>query len=93
MTSSVAAKLAMLNGPAMAPPPGIIPDFVDPPHLGHSFILVLTLGMSFATGAVLLRMLTKFCILHKVVFEDCRLQCLRRFCSADIKQTLSFWDG
>ena len=72
MALTAAAEQAKLNGPAMAPPPGVVPNFVDPPNLRHIVILVLTLCMTFSAIAVLLRMYTKVFILRKVVFEDCR---------------------
>lgn len=93
MALTAAAEQAKLNGPAMAPPPGVIPNFVDPPNLLHIFILVLTLCVSLPTIAILLRMYTKLFILRKVVFEDCRFQPLRRYSLADVVQTSSFWDG
>lgn len=93
MASTGAAVEAKLNGPAMHPPPGVEPNFVDPPNLEHIFILVLTLCVSFSAIAVFLRMYTKLFILRKVAFEDCRFQSLRPSSPADVTQTSSFWDG
>lgn len=77
--ATTAAEQAKLNGPAMAPPPGAVPNFVDPPNLDHIVILVLTLCMSFSTIAVLLRMYTKLFVLRKIAFEDCMFRCLCHF--------------
>lgn len=81
---------AKLNGPAMAPPPGVTPNFIDPPNLRHIVVLVLTLCMSFSTVAILMRMYTKLFILRKTAFEDCRYQYLPQSSNTDCAQTSSF---
>ena len=57
----------------MSPPPGVIPNFRDAPNLDVFVVLTITLCVSFATVAVLLRMYTKVFILRAVAWEDCKL--------------------
>lgn len=61
----------LLNGPAMAPPPGVIPNFVDPPSLQKLAILSLVLHYLFSTLVVLMRLYTKIFILRQMASEDC----------------------
>ena len=67
-----AALRTLLEGPAMSPPPGILPDFHNPPNLNIFVALTITLCVTFATVAVLLRMYTKVFILRALAWEDCR---------------------
>lgn len=61
----------LLNGPAMVPPLGVIPNFDDPPSLGHTALMMLALEMSLATTIVLMRMYIKMFIVGRMVYEDC----------------------
>lgn len=89
----MAPTAAKLDGPAMIPPPGVLPNFDNPPNLDHIFILTVTLCMTFPAIAVLLRLYTKIYILRKTAFEDCRFPCLCHASSTDAPQMFSFWDG
>lgn len=80
---------AKLNGPAMVPPPGITPNFVNPPNLNHIVVLTLVLCMVFSTLAVVMRMYTKLFIIRKTAFEDCMFATLS-WSNTDVPQTLSF---
>lgn len=60
-----------LNGPAMVPPPGVTPNFVDPPNQRHIVLFVLIFYMTLSTIVILMRMYTKIFLLRKTVFEDC----------------------
>jgi hypothetical protein len=62
---------ALLDGPAMNPPPGVMPNFVDPPNLRREVILGLTIYMTTATLVVLMRLYTKLFLFRKIIFEDC----------------------
>lgn len=62
---------ALLNAPAMKPPPGVHPNFADRSNLQQIVIAVLTFYMVLATLFILMRMCTKLFILRKVVLEDC----------------------
>ena len=71
--TQVQAELrTLLEGPAMSPPAGVIPDFDHAPNLDIYVIVTITLCTIFATLAVLLRMYTKVFILRVLAWEDCR---------------------
>lgn len=63
---------ATLNGPAMVPPPGVIPNFVDPPSLRHAATTMLALYLVLSMIVVLMRMYTKIFILRQMASEDCK---------------------
>lgn len=64
---------AILDAPAMAPPSGVIPNFIDPPNLQHRVIVALTLCITLSTLTVILRICTKFFIVRKTTIDDCIL--------------------
>ena len=64
---------ALLDGPAMAPPSGIEPDFVNPENLTRYFVLTVVLTVMVSTLAFLMRVYTKTCLIRKVGWEDCML--------------------
>ena len=73
-TSSEQAQASLrrlLEGPAMSPPAGVIPNFHDPPNLDSFVALTLTLCLSIVTLAIALRMYTKVFILRVLAWEDC----------------------
>ena len=61
----------MLEGPALSPPAGVIPNFHDPPNLDAFVGLAISLCIGFGTLAVVLRMYTKVFILRVLAREDC----------------------
>ena len=71
-TTMISSYQALLDAPAMVPPPGVVPNFVDPPNLRRLVIIMLTLFMAFSTLFILLRMYTKVFLLRKTAFEDCK---------------------
>ncbi len=62
---------ALLNGPAMAPPPAVEPNFVNPKNEFVYFVLTIVLTVTISTLALLVRMYTKISIIRKVGWEDC----------------------
>ena len=56
----------------MSPPAGVIPDFDHAPNLDIYVTMTITLCVTFATLAVLVRMYTKVFILRVLAWEDCR---------------------
>ena len=62
---------ALLDGPAVSPPPGVIPNFVDPPSLYPQIIVTLVLTLSIATLAVIIRVYTKLHVIKAWHLEDC----------------------
>lgn len=73
-----AALRTLLEGPAMSPPAGVVPNFNDPANLDVYVALTITLCVAFATVAVLLRMYTKVFILRVLAWEDCGFYSLYR---------------
>ncbi|KAM0803966.1 hypothetical protein BDR22DRAFT_886260 [Usnea florida] len=72
-TSSEQAQASLrglLEGPAMSPPTGVIPNFHDPPNLDAFVALTISLCIGFGTLAVALRMYTKVFILRVLAWED-----------------------
>lgn len=64
-------KAKLLNGPALAPPPGVTAQLVDPPNLHHLTIAIFALCICLATVALLLRVGTKLFIIRQLAVEDC----------------------
>lgn len=61
---------AILDGPALAPPPGVKPNFSNPEDLSHPELAVLQLVV--ATLVVGMRLYTKLGVLRNMLVEDCR---------------------
>ena len=61
-----------LDGPAMAPPPGVKPNFVNPPNLEKELYIDLILCLTIAVLVVCMRMWTKARLMGKVQIEDCK---------------------
>ena len=66
-----AAMRTLLEGPAMSPPAGVVPNFDDPANLDIYVTLTITLCVAFSTVAFVLRMYTKVFILRVLAWEDC----------------------
>ena len=64
--------------PALAPPPGVTPNFVDPPSTAASFAIGLAIMISVATLLFALRMFTRIYVMKQMQLEDCKhcLYCL-----------------
>lgn len=60
---------AILDGPAMAPPPGVKSNFENPDNLSHPELAWLQLII--ATVVVLMRVYTKLGVVRKMLAEDC----------------------
>lgn len=58
------------------PPPGVTPNFIDPPSLQH-IILITNITLSFfSTFFVALRLYTTGLIIHSVGVDDCKYSIL-----------------
>ena len=62
---------AFLDLPALPPPEGVTPNFVDPPNLCNQGLNIVQCVL--VTTAVLMRLYTKRFILKKMLAEDCTL--------------------
>ncbi|KAL8724487.1 MAG: hypothetical protein Q9166_007921 [cf. Caloplaca sp. 2 TL-2023] len=69
MASQVQAQ-ALLDGPAMAPPTGMKPNFTSPEDHHKLFVWTIVLTITVSTLALLMRMYTKIKIIRKVGWED-----------------------
>lgn len=56
---------------AMEPPPGVVPNFVNPPSIEYYSVLCASICLPLVTIFVTLRMFTKVFVLRKVCAEDC----------------------
>ncbi|GAB1315321.1 hypothetical protein MFIFM68171_05531 [Madurella fahalii] len=65
-----AVQEQIFNGPARAPPPGVVPNFDNPPNRTSEAIAVIVLCLFLSTTAVLGRIYSKVFILKKVRLED-----------------------
>lgn len=73
-----AALRTLLEGPAMSPPAGVVPNFHNPANLDVFVTLTITLCVTFGTLAVLLRMYTKMFIIRALALEDCKFSIFSR---------------
>lgn len=61
---------ALLNGPALAPPDGVMPNFENPPNKNYIAAAVVPLCLTVTTIAVLLRVWARVFLLRKVGLPD-----------------------
>lgn len=62
----------ILDGPALQPPPGIHPNFVNPEDLHIAIVVTLVLCVSISTLVFWMRVYTKLYIIHRTGWEDCK---------------------
>ncbi|MCJ1262840.1 hypothetical protein MMC22_002710 [Lobaria immixta] len=60
----------LLNGPALTPPPGVIPNFVNPDNVFVGYVVTVVLCVSTSTLVFWMRMYTKIYILQQTGWED-----------------------
>jgi len=63
---------ALLEGPALAPPLGVIPQLTHPPNLRATGVAVQVVCLILATLAICIRVYTKARIIGQVVLADCQ---------------------
>ncbi|KAI1754179.1 cytochrome P450 [Xylaria castorea] len=61
-----------LNGPALAPPDGVVPNFTNPPNEDALGIAVISICLVLATTAGLLRAYSRIIVTAKLRIEDCK---------------------
>ena len=61
----------LLNGPALAPPQGVKPSFVDPPNLDTLSYALLLVFVTIPTCILCIRLYTKARIVKKMALDDC----------------------
>lgn len=67
-----AAQEAILNGPALVPPAGVIPNLDNPPNRNALGLAITTVCLSVSTVAFVLAAYAKLRCLKKVHLEDCK---------------------
>ena len=59
--------------PALMPPPGVVPNFIDPPGTLEAVTnATMAICFAFTTIFVLVRLLTKYCVDRGLQWEDCQ---------------------
>jgi hypothetical protein len=64
---------ALLNGPAMQPPPGVVSNFIDPPNFKEDMVVEEIILLTLSTIAISIRLYTKLRINRQENLEDCKL--------------------
>ncbi|KAI1820012.1 hypothetical protein F4861DRAFT_94940 [Xylaria intraflava] len=70
MSSSPSALDALLDGPALAPPPGVVPQLDNPPSMHVTGLVVPIVTLVISTLTVAIRMYTQTRIIRKVTISD-----------------------
>ena len=65
-------KEHLLNAPALASPPGIVPNFTDPPNRLPLCIGLTVASITVSALVVILRLYTRVFCLKKLRLEDCK---------------------
>ncbi|KAI1098688.1 hypothetical protein F4804DRAFT_350120 [Jackrogersella minutella] len=64
---------ALLNGPALAPPPGVIPQLENFPSYSVAGRSITIVCIAVATLAIAMRFYTRIRILHQICYADCNM--------------------
>ena len=70
MSAASQQDAAILQLPALAPPPGVIPNFTDPKDIGPRLVVLGAILLTFVIIALANRAYTKLCIVRKVSLDD-----------------------
>lgn len=86
---------AILNMPALAPPPGVVPNFIDPPTNRPVMLGVCISMFVIMTLAVAIRTYTKLALMKRLALEDCEFESAfaARFLTIDVDLIISAWVG
>ncbi|KAI0023351.1 hypothetical protein F4780DRAFT_729424 [Xylariomycetidae sp. FL0641] len=63
-------QAVLLNGPALAPPQGVIPNFENPPNRDAAAQAVNCLGLVISSAVLLLRAYARLCCMKRIQIED-----------------------
>ncbi|KAI1453479.1 hypothetical protein F4805DRAFT_443350 [Annulohypoxylon moriforme] len=66
----IALQQKILNGPALAPPDGVTPNFIDPPNKNYEAIAVLVVCLFLSTAAAIGRAYSRTFVTKKVQLQD-----------------------
>ncbi len=59
--------------PALAPPPGVESNLVDPPSLVKWLIIAIVLCLTLSTVSTIMRVITRLSVIKFLEAEDCKL--------------------
>ena len=57
--------------PALEPPPGVVPNFIDPPDRGYTVIVVGAVLMALMVLFFMVRLYTKCFVSKRFSWDDC----------------------
>ena len=70
MSAASQQDAAILRLPALAPPPGVTPDFTNPKNIGPRLVILGAILLTFVIIALANRAYTKLYIVRKVSLDD-----------------------
>jgi len=62
----------LLELPALLPPKGVEPNFIDPSSMQDEFNYVITLSLAIAALSVMIRLYTRKFIVRNLALDDCK---------------------
>ena len=68
----VSPEVPLNQLPGLQPPPGVVPNFINPEDYQSTIIATLTVCLTTATLFTILRLYTKLCVIKAIVLEDCK---------------------
>ena len=57
--------------PGLKPPPGVVPNFINPDNYQNTIIATLAVCLTLATLFTALRLYSKYFIIKSIALEDC----------------------
>ena len=73
LPSPTGGSAALANEPALAPPPGVVPNFVNPYNQGPILLVIGSILIVLMAVLVSVRAYTKIYIQRKLAWDDCPL--------------------
>lgn len=67
-----AVQQAIMDGPAMAPPDGVVPNFFDPPNKNAAALALGIICVSVLSMVVLCRIYVRSLVVKTIQLEDCK---------------------
>ena len=58
--------------PGLQPPPGVVPNFINPESYQSTIIATLTVCLATATLFTILRLYSKVFVIKSIALEDCK---------------------
>ncbi len=75
------------NAPASPPPPGVLPNFVDPPSHKPEIITLEGLFLSLMLMAVGVRVFVRFRVIKMWAWGDCKISSITRIIMSEADRT------